>query len=181
MGNNFKNISLAILDKRLNIKTPGFIGVFRGLYGIPTPIVIEGQESLSNYLSRLVTTAFNKSNVKINIINTLPNMSHEQVIDALTRRSAKKSIFITLNDWRFEHSLVYDNSWCQSTVLILDENGNKEAEKTFKGSYNIPSSFSLGNEVLLIHKQCLEKIFSDQEIIRALSSTIDTDLGLTSQ
>lgn len=164
-------ISMAVLDERPYVldkdKNPAFEGLIRSGFGIPYSHNTASNEAMSDYLGKRVEYAFSAKGVDITRYQTSIETSEEELLNTL-KADGKKSVLLSLNEWKYDWHTFTDNSWYNVDVIVLDKDGSTLASKHFEGEEDIPSG-NIPNEMLMLYKGRFETIFSDPAIYSALN------------
>jgi hypothetical protein len=160
-----QEISLAILDHRpyvlKNEMKSSYIGTIRSTFGIPYRYYTIDDKPLSDYLSETLALGFSESGQNITIISTLPDDSTEHAKVKLFNTKTK-SILMEINEWQFQYYAFVKKNTHKVTVAIYSKDGDEIFSRNYYGTAPYTN-------VLWIHKENLEKIFSDYELIDALN------------
>lgn len=164
-------ISIAVLDERPYVldhdKKPAFEGIIRSSFGIPGSHNTGTGEALSDYLGSRIEYAFNTNGVDVTRYQTQVGVSESDLLNTL-KADGRKSVLLSLNEWKYDWHPITDNSWYNVDITVLDKNGTTLATKHFEGEEDIPSG-NIPNEILMLYKGRFEMIFSDPVIYGALN------------
>lgn len=138
-------LSIGVQDRRPYVVThdkgQDFVGIYRGNFGIPVPIINKTGEPLALDMARSLGGALGGLS-SATTVPLSPEVARSDVVHALQASGAKRLLLLTLHDWKFDtfHSarLFYDID-----LEALDADGKVLAIKSAKGVDDIGGSFFL--------------------------------------
>lgn len=167
------DIYIAVLDQRPYVvdgdKSPAFEGIIRSSFGIPYSHNTYTDEPMGQYLGQRIVYGFEDKGINAVLYKSEINAYLPNVMDEL-KSANKKAIIIVLNEWKYDYHAVFsDSSLYNIDVMVLDDTGSIIINKNFSGEEDIPNDDSIINDMLKLYKGRFEKVFSDQNIVDALS------------
>ncbi|MGF1697797.1 hypothetical protein L4D20_06250 [Vibrio kyushuensis] len=165
-------VSIAVLDQRPYVldkdKPAAFEGIIRSSLGIPYSYNTATQEPMATFIGTRIEHGFKDRGIDATLHLTELETQLPDLIDELGQ-DGKKSLVISLNEWKYDFHAFSDSSWYDVDIIILDPAGKKLVSKNFTGENDIPDSGAIMNEMQLIYKARFEEVFSSPDIVDALT------------
>jgi hypothetical protein len=155
-------------------KSPDFVGLQRGGFGIPFDVSTDSGNALSHDMAQSLANSLSKKGFRAMPITVGPGDDRQAVIDKLKATGTEKFLLLTLTEWKSDTytntALVYDIK-----ATILDRYGKVLSESALKGrddlggsAWNPPAHAK--EAVPAAFKEKIEKLLNSKEIIAALNS-----------
>jgi len=161
---------VAVLDNRPYVldkdKNPSFEGLIRSNLGMPFSYGTATGEAMSLYLGKRIEHGFKSSGVDTVLYPTTVGMTEESLLQELSK-GGKKSLVVSLLEWKYDHHTFSKSSYYDVEVTVLDNQGNRLVDKKFTGKDGIPSGH-IANAMQQLYKARFEQFLSDAQIEQAL-------------
>jgi hypothetical protein len=133
-------VSVAAHDQRPYVlsgrKKPLFIGLHRGVFGIPLDVITKSEQPLADDLVKVLTAALSQAGYSATPVVFEHMHSPGEVTKALLAKRADRAVLLKVNEWRsdvsFNVRLFYDLQ-----LQIFDRKGKVITQKQVKGDENL--------------------------------------------
>lgn len=168
--NTSNPLVIAVLDQRPYVleqkKKPSFEGLIRSNFGIPYSYSTPTREPMSDYLGQRIKLGFSASGIPVELQPTSLETTEKGLL-ALLEEKAKRSVIISLYEWKYDHHTFAKASFYDVDILVIDKGGNTIVRKKFADKEGIPSG-AIYNAMQQAYKARFENFFADEEILAAL-------------
>lgn len=167
-----KTLGLAVQDRRAYVlsgnKSPVFVGLMRGGFGNPFDVNTGSGRPLADEMREALTKALTAKGFTITGVSVAPGDSGDSARRKLAETGAKRSAFITFNEWKSD-SMMNTDIHFDMVLTVLDEKGNPLATNTLRGVDNIGSAgLDPTPSVLKAFGRKMETLFDDPKVVAAL-------------
>jgi hypothetical protein len=170
-------IAVSVLDQRPYIypgpkgKPPTFVGVQRGLDGMPFDVHTSSGRPVAEDWTVSVSNALLARGFKPEPVIVTNDFTRLAVMKKLADTGAPRAIFIGFTEWKVD--ALFDGSLKGDVLLqVLDPAGNVLAESRALGLNNLGGSLAgaehARDATLAAYKATLEKLLNDPKVLEAL-------------
>jgi hypothetical protein len=168
-------VAVATHDQRSYIvssdKEENFVGLQRGGYGNPFDVTTVSGKSLAEDFTYTIVNSLQSIGFDSIQVIVSPQEGRDDVIKKIKDKKVHRSILIILNEWKSDTyqntALIYDVS-----LEVLDDSGQKIAEKRINGRDNLKGSFwdppaHAKQAIPIAFKEKMELLLNSNEISEA--------------
>ncbi len=121
-----KTVAVGTLDSRPYVnsgdKTPDFVGLQRGSYGIPFSVFTFTKKPMADDLTSAVVEGLRAKGIDVSSVITTPSPTNNEALNLLAGTDTDRDLLITLyelkSDGAYNHRLFYDVE-----IVVLDGDG----------------------------------------------------------
>lgn len=172
-----QRVAVSVLDQRPYIypgpkgKPPTFVGVQRGLDGLPFDVHTTSGRPVAEDWTTSVASALSARGFTVEPVVVTNDFSRLAVLKRLADTGAPRAIFIGFTEWKVD--ALFDAKLSGDVQLqVLDPAGNVLAESRALGRNNLGASIAgaehARDATLAAYKATLEQLLNDPKVLEAL-------------
>jgi len=169
-----QNLGVIVWDQRLQVvdksRREGFLGYIRSMVGIAYPQFLKGEIGLAPLMLNKIEAGYKKSGVTIDIINSSPFDSNDQLLKKIKASENEKVLVITFNKLYFD-GVAKIEYVIDINVQIFNNKGDILFSSSINEKIKLGSAGKRKKRVPETLKSIFEKTLNNIELIQAIDNT----------